>query len=128
MKQLPRVFCGENVLLESLFFFFSLSSKDVNSSSELGESSIVVGAEKVCLGVVSDVTVCCPERETEEDAIPTAELSASSPSTAFVTLGVLGGGFKWRVLHVLFTTISSSSLTKTESNCDGGLLCGCGDA
>lgn len=58
MKQLPRVFCGENVLLESLFFFFSLSSKDVNSSSELGESSIVVGAENVCLGVVGDVAVC----------------------------------------------------------------------
>lgn len=96
------------MVLGNLFFFFSLSSKDVNSSSELGESSMV------CLGVVSDVVVC-PGRENGEEPSPVAELSASSHST-FLTL-VLGGGFEWRVLHVLFTTISSSSsLTKTESH------------
>lgn len=119
-KQLPCGFCGENVVLGNLFFFFSLSSKDVNSSSELGESSMV------CLGVVSDVV--CPGREKGEEPSPVAELSASSHST-FLTL-VLGGGFEWRVFHVLFTTISSSSssLTKTESHWAGGLLCGCWDA
>lgn len=123
--------CGENVVLRNLLFFFSLSSKDVNSSSELGESSLVVGAAKVCLGVDSDVTVWCPGREKGEETSPAAELSASSPSTAFLTL-VVGGGFKWRVLHVLFTTMSSSSssssLTKTESDGDDGLLCGFWDA
>lgn len=100
--------------LGNLFFFFSLSSKDVNSSSELSESSMVKGAERVCLGVVSDVAVC-PGREQGEETSPVAELSASSHST-FLTL-VLSEGFEWRVLHVLFTTISSSSsLTKTESH------------
>lgn len=102
------------MVLRNLFFFFSLSSKDVNSSSELGESSMVKGAGTVCLGVVSDVVIC-PGTEKGEDS-PVAELSALSHSI-FLTL-VLGGGFEWRVLHVLFTTISSSSssLTKTESH------------
>lgn len=39
-----------------LFFFFSLSSKEANSSSELVESSITVGV-KTLLGVFSDVGV-----------------------------------------------------------------------
>lgn len=107
------MFSGENVVLGILFFFFSLSSRDVNSSSELGESSLVKDAGKVCLGVVSNVAVC-PGGLKGEETSPFAELSASSHSTS-LTL-VLGGGFEWRVLQVLFTTISSSSssLTKTE--------------
>lgn len=111
------------MVLGNLFFFFSLSSRDVNSSSELGESSLVNGAGKVCLGVVSDVV--CPGGEKGEESSPVAELSASSHSTS-LTLA-LGGGFEWRVLHVLFSTTSSSSssLTKTKSHGDGGLLCGC---
>ena len=101
------------MVLRSLFFFFSRSSKDVNSSSELGESSMDKGAERVCLGVVSDVFVRSG-REKGEETSSVAELSASTRNT-FLTL-VLGGGFEWRVLHVLFTIISSSSssLTKTE--------------
>lgn len=48
---------GENKVPVHLFFFFSLSSKDVNSSSELVESSILEGAENVRLGVSRDLTV-----------------------------------------------------------------------
>lgn len=40
-----------------LLFFFSLSSKDANSSSELEESSTAVGVKPVRLGVTSDVGV-----------------------------------------------------------------------
>lgn len=47
---------GENEVPVHLFFFFSLSSKDVNSSSELVESSILEGAENVRLGVSRDLT------------------------------------------------------------------------
>lgn len=121
------MFCGENVVVENLFFFFSLSSNDTNSSSELGESSILNGTEGLCLGVVSDVVVC-PGKEKGEETSPVAEVSASSHST-FLTF-VFGGGLEWRVLHVLFTTISSSSssLRKTESHWDSGLLCGFWDA
>lgn len=38
-----------------LFFFFSLSSRDVNSSSELLESSSLEGTEKVRLGEITNV-------------------------------------------------------------------------
>lgn len=109
------MFRGENVVVGNLFFLFSLSSKEINSSSELGESSMLKGAERVCLGVVSDVVVC-PGRGKGEETSPVAELSASSHNT-FLTL-VFGGGLEWRVLHVLFTKMSSSSssLTKTESH------------
>lgn len=102
------------MVLINLFFFFSLSSKDVNSSSELDETSMVKGAKMVCLGAITDVVR--PGGKKGEEASPLAVLSASSHSTFLKS--VLGGGFEWRVLHVLFTTIlsSSSSLTKTESN------------
>lgn len=116
------------MVVENLFFFFSLSSKDTNSSSELGESSILSGTKGLCLGVVSGVVQVCPGREKGEETSPVAEVSASSHNT-FLTF-VFGGGLEWRVLHVLFTTISSSSssLTKTESQREGGLLCGFWDA
>ena len=57
IKQLPLMFLGENEVLGSLFFFFSLSSRDVNSSSELAESSSLGGADRVRLGEASNVLV-----------------------------------------------------------------------
>lgn len=52
MNWLPCVFLGVKLL-----FFFSLSSKDANSSSELDESSSVAVGVKTLLGVFGDVGV-----------------------------------------------------------------------
>lgn len=57
IKQLPLMFLGEHVVSRNLFFFFSLSSRDMNSSSELPDSSSLVGADRVRLGEASDVKV-----------------------------------------------------------------------
>lgn len=46
---------GRNEFPMKLFFFFSLSSRDVNSSSELLESSSLEGIEKVRLGEITNV-------------------------------------------------------------------------
>lgn len=57
IQEWPFVSLGENEGPVNLFFFFSLSSRDVNSSSELVESSILEGAENMRLGVSRDLTV-----------------------------------------------------------------------
>lgn len=132
MKQLPLVFLGENEVLVNLFFFFSLSNRDVNSSSELVDSSSLEGAEKVRLGEASDVRVLWGGREKGDGTGgkgSDGELSSLSDSRVLFLLAFGGGlGFEWRVLHVLLTTILSSSslsLTKTgESHWDSGLLGG----
>lgn len=52
------LFLGENeVAVRLLFFFFSLSSSDVNSSSELADESSLEGAERLRLGEASNVGV-----------------------------------------------------------------------
>lgn len=55
-QYLPLLFLGENEEVVR-FFFFSLSSRDVNSSSELADASSLQGAEKVRLGEASGVGV-----------------------------------------------------------------------
>lgn len=127
------MFLGENEVLGNLFFFFSLSSRDVNSSSELADSSSLEGADRVRLGEASDVGVLWGGRKKGEGTggkNSDGELSSGSHSAPLFLLDfgrVLG--FEWRVLQVLLTTILSSSslsLTKTgESHWDSGLLNGC---
>lgn len=116
-KVLPCVTLGENEVLLDLSFFFSRSSKEMNSSSESVGSSISGGATRAHLGLAGDAG--------------DGELFPLSLSKALLRL-ILGGGFECRVLHVLFITISSSSslsLTKTgESQWESGLLAGCRDA
>ena len=57
MRLLPFVLCGENEVPVKLFFLFSLSRRDMNSSSELADSSSLEGAERVRFGEASDVRV-----------------------------------------------------------------------
>lgn len=77
----------------NLFFFFSLSSRDVNSSSELAESSSLEGAERVRLGVASDVRVLWGGGEIREEKSGDGEPSSSSDRRALFLL-VFGGGFE----------------------------------
>lgn len=117
IKELPCVFLGENEVPVILFFFFSLSSRDVNSSSELAESSTLEGTERERVGVARDVRVLGAGRENGEEKGSADELSSLSNTRALFILA-LGGDFEWRVLHVLFTTIllsSSSSLSLTKT-------------
>lgn len=114
LRQLPWVCFGENEVLGHLFFFFSLSSRDVNSSSELADSSSIEGAERVRLGEASDAGVVCGGRETGEDMGgkgSDGELSSSLDSRALFLLAFDSGGlgFEIRVRQVLLTTILSSS-------------------
>lgn len=113
-----------------LFFFFNLSSRDVNSSSELADSSNLEGAESVRLGEANNVGVLWGGRK-KGDVMGckgvNGEPASSSCSTKLILLAFEDLGFEWRVLQVLLTTISSSSLslTKTgESQWDNGLLNG----
>ena len=57
MVTLPLAVCGDNEVLVRLFFFFSLSSKDANSSSELLDSSSLEGAEWVRFGEGTELTL-----------------------------------------------------------------------
>lgn len=76
---LPWVVLGENEVPGSLFFFFSLSNRDVNSSSELADSSSLEGAERVRLGEASEVGVLWGGRGKGEEK-GDGELFASSLS------------------------------------------------
>lgn len=131
IKQSPWVLLGENEVLIS-FLFLSLSSRDVNSSSELAESSSLEGAESVRFGKASDVKCLLAGRERREEGggkNGDGELSSCSHGPALFLLAFGRDlGFEWRVLQVLLTTILSSSslsLTNTgESHWDNGLLNG----
>lgn len=70
-----------------LFFFFNLSSKDANSSSELDESSSAVGV-KTLLGVFSDVGVLRAETVRGEGGGIARELPTSPNSGAVLVLAL----------------------------------------
>lgn len=72
IKELP------NEVPVILFFFFSLSSRDVNSSSELAESSTLEGTERERVGVARDVRVLGAGRENGEERGSAGELSSLS--------------------------------------------------
>lgn len=127
------MFFTEHGVSGSLFFFLSLSSRDMNSSSELADWSSLGGADTVRLGVGSDVGIFCGGRVNGEGTggkNSDGELFSESHSAPLFLLdGVLG--FECRVLQVLLTTILSSSssslsLTNTgEFHSDSGLLFDC---
>lgn len=75
----------------NLFFLFSLSSRDVNSSSELADSSSLEGAERVRLGEASDVLWSGTKKG--EKTGSDGELSSLSDSRASILLD-LGRGFE----------------------------------
>lgn len=122
---------GENEVAVRLFFFFSLSSSDVNSSSELADASNLDGAERVRLGEASNVGVLgggIKKGDNKESEGVLASLSHKAALFLLVFDGWLG--FERRVLQVLLTTMLSSSsslsLMKTgESHWDNGFLNAC---
>lgn len=73
---------GEHEVPVSLFFFLSLSNKDVNSSSELADLSMAEGSETVRLAVASDVGVLKAGRCKGEEGGSAGELSALSQGGA----------------------------------------------
>lgn len=83
INRLPYVFLGVK-----LFFFFSLSSKDANSSSELEESSTVTGVKTVRLGVASDVGVLSAGRVKGDGGGIAGELPALSGRRAVLALAL----------------------------------------
>lgn len=83
MNRLPYVFLGVK-----LFFFFSLSSKDANSSSELEESSTVTGVKTVRLGVARDVGVLSAGRDKGGGGGIAGELPALSCRRAVLALAL----------------------------------------
>lgn len=121
IKPLPRALLGENVVPVSLFLFFSLSRRDVNSSSELSDSFSLEGAERVRFGEAGGVVVLWGRKEQGEQTERNGSDGKPSRSSHCGALslvnfaGVLA--LKWRVLQVLLTTTlsSSSSLSLTKT-------------
>lgn len=113
------------------FFFLSLSNNDINSSSELPDSSSAAGTENVRLGDAADAGVLLGGTQRTKRLGGKGGDGVQLSSSFLSSLALLdlrrGLGFEWRVFQEPLTTLLSSSsslsLTKTgELNWDRGLL------